>query len=139
MENTISESVFIFNACTKSSSSTIYLVKLSDNSALGSYLVDKNGRTLYYFSNDFQGRNTCAGGCEAIWPYFYAGTLTMDNIGPGFSTTNAFGKVQLTYNGWPLYYFGQDNTTKGNNKGVSVPSPSVWPVAVKDLSPAPKP
>lgn len=44
-----------------------------------------------------------------------------------FGTINVFGRTQLTYKGWPLYYFGQD-TVRGDNKGVSVSSPRVWPI-----------
>ncbi len=266
--------------CKKSSSDTTspYLVRISTSTTLGKYLVDKEGYTLYYFSNDYNGRNSCAGGCAALWPYFSPGTLTAANVGPGLSVadfdtisvngtiqarykgwplyyyapvsngkntqeaegmtsgeaygnvwfvakpdysimivntqlvgkdgndytstytvgtgktayftdakgltlytyspdsfninkfthadfgnnsywpiyTTSFasvpsilnkalfdsitvaGKKQITYNGWPLYYFGGDGTTRGSNKGVSVPTPGIWPVAVKDLSSAPK-
>ena len=31
------------------------------------------------------------------------------------------------------FLFANDNYEKGNTKGVSVPSPGVWPVADKDL------
>jgi hypothetical protein len=34
----------------------------------------------------------------------------------------------LLTKGNPLYYFGED-TNRGENKGVSVPTPGVWPVA----------
>jgi hypothetical protein len=57
-----------------------------------------------------------------------------------FAVTTVFNKKQLTYNGWPLYYFGADGKIRGNNKGVSqglngtVPA---WPVAVQGVNPAP--
>lgn len=54
-----------------------------------------------------------------------------------FSSITVYGKKQLTYKGWPLYYFGPDANTRGNNKGVSVPVPGKWPVAVKDMTGAP--
>ncbi|MEQ8417472.1 MAG: hypothetical protein RIB71_23520 [Imperialibacter sp.] len=44
-----------------------------------------------------------------------------------FGSIDVFGESQLTYKGWALYYFGQD-TQRGETKGVSVPSPGVWPV-----------
>jgi len=40
-----------------------------------------------------------------------------------FDTINVFGKIQLVYKGWPLYYFGADGGVRGNTKGVSVPTP----------------
>jgi hypothetical protein len=54
-----------------------------------------------------------------------------------FDTINVYGRTQLTYKGWPLYYFGQDNKVRGNNKGVSFPAPGLFPVAVRELLDAP--
>ena len=53
----------------------------------------------------------------------------------GFGTIDVFGRTQLTYKGWPLYYFGQD-TARGDNKGVSVPNPGVWPIINVNTAPA---
>jgi predicted lipoprotein with Yx(FWY)xxD motif len=272
---------FIQYGCQKSDTAptATYEVKLSTSATLGSYLVDKDGNTLYFFANDYNGRTSCLTGCESLWPHFYAGNLTQANIDPGlniadfdtiqvngvpqtrykswplyyyapagygqnvrespgqtggdglfdlwyvakpdysimlenaqlvgndgidytgnytpgtgntlyftdprgvalytftkdsanvnrftksdfsnnsvwpiydatlasvpstldkslFGTTTVFGHDQLTYKGWPLYYFGADNSTHGNNKGVSVPAPGIWHVAVKDASAAPMP
>ncbi len=55
-----------------------------------------------------------------------------------FNVIDVFGRKQLTYKGWPLYHFGGDNNTRGNTKGVSVPTPGIWPVAVQNLSGAPQ-
>jgi predicted lipoprotein with Yx(FWY)xxD motif len=49
---------------------------------------------------------------------------------------DVFGRKQLTYKGWPLYYYGTDAGVMGSNKGVSVPVPGRWPVAVKDMAAA---
>ncbi len=253
--------------------STMYAVSLATDLTRGQYLVDKDGYALYFFSNDYNGRNFCAGGCKAVWPYFYAANLTQANLGTGlnvadfdtivvngtnqtrykgwplyyyapngttleptgqitgeninnwivakpdytimlanaqlvgndgknyldtyvegvgktvyftdakgmtlyafkpdsfninkytkpdfsnnatwpiydttkivvpsildkslFASISVFGKKQLTYKGWPLYYFGPDANTRGNNKGVSVPKPGIWPVVVKDITSAP--
>ena len=250
------------------------VVSLANDATRGKYLVDKDGYALYFFSNDFNGRNSCRGQCKAIWPYFDGGTLTQDKLGEGlnladfdtimvdgtaqtrykgwplyyyapngtnlepagqitgenitnwlvakpdytimltnaqlvgndgknylgtyvegvgktvyftdangvtlytfkpdsfnknkytlpdfsnnatwpiydttaivvpsvldkalFSSIDVFGRKQLTYKGWPLYYFGPDQNIPGNNKGVSVPVPGIWPVAVKDMAAAPQ-
>jgi predicted lipoprotein with Yx(FWY)xxD motif len=87
-----------------------FAVTLSQSSSLGNYLVDKDGFTLYFFSDEFQGSSNCSGDCAALWPYFYAGTLTQDNIGNGlvlsdFGTIQANGVSQTTYKGWPLHYY----------------------------------
>nr|MBA2761379.1 hypothetical protein [Segetibacter sp.] len=55
-----------------------------------------------------------------------------------FGVIDVFGKKQLTYKGWPLYYFGQDAQVRGANKGISFPSPAVWPVVGKDTPTAPQ-
>lgn len=86
-------------------------VKLQDHPTFGKILVDKEGRTLYFFANDANGENSCTGGCEALWPVFNVDNLTQDQLGDGlplagFKTiTTASGKKHLTYKGWPLYYF----------------------------------
>lgn len=254
-----------------------YQVKIESSSTLGNYLTDKNGYTLYYFSNDSRGRTTCLGNCAALWPPFYVADLTQADLDPNlvisdfdtivvngvsqlryktwplyyyapltnnqnvrekpgqttgegigniwyvgkpdysimlvnaqltgldgkdytgnyvegtgktlfftdprgvtlyvfskdssyvnkftksdlsnnsvwpvydvpdivvpssldktlFDTIHLYGLTQLTYKGWPLYYFGQDNSSRGNTKGVSFPFPGIWPVAVKDIPVAP--
>jgi len=54
-----------------------------------------------------------------------------------FGSITVFGKKQLTFKGWPLYYFGQNGTTRGNNKGVSVPTPGIWLVLFQNIQAAP--
>jgi hypothetical protein len=44
-----------------------------------------------------------------------------------FGSIAVFGKPQLTFKGWPMYFFGADGGIKGSNKGVSV-GPGAWPV-----------
>jgi predicted lipoprotein with Yx(FWY)xxD motif len=107
--------------CTKTNDSpdiksTGPLVKLNVSPTLGQYLEDQKGVTLYFFSDDYKGLNTCAGTCEAYWPYFYAGDLSQDKIDAGlnladFDTIHVGSKIQTTYKGWPLYYF----SPAGNN------------------------
>ncbi len=71
---------------------------------------------------------------DAVWPIYkeelrgVASTLDTSL----FDMIDVFGRQQITYNGWPLYYFGGDSL-RGNATGVSVPNPGIWPVAVKNL------
>ena len=119
-------------------------VKLAISKTLGSYLVDQDGRALYYFSNDFNGQNTCAGGCEAVWPYFNVINLSADQLGEGlelsdFSTiTAANGKKQLTYKTWPLYYYapavGGVNTPEASGLTTGEGVGGVWFVAKPDYT-----
>jgi predicted lipoprotein with Yx(FWY)xxD motif len=100
------------------------------------YLVDANGHTLYLFSRDTHDTNTFTRSDfsnDAIWPMDVVANVgsipsTLDKS--QFSTISVFGKTQLVYKGHPLYFFGQDNATRGNTKGVSFPTPgaAIWKV-----------
>jgi predicted lipoprotein with Yx(FWY)xxD motif len=90
-------------------SSSKYAVSLATDSAGMKYLVDNKGYTLYFFSNDFKGRNSCAGACAGYWPYFYA-RIVADSLGPDlnmadFDTIMVGSMAQTRYKGWPLYYY----------------------------------
>ncbi|MFL6055176.1 MAG: hypothetical protein ACJ72W_20040 [Actinoallomurus sp.] len=79
---------------------------------LGPILVDGKGMTLYLFEKDKGGKSACDGACAAAWPPL----LTSGNATPGpgvkaswlGTTTRADGKTQVTYHGWPLYFFVKD-------------------------------
>jgi predicted lipoprotein with Yx(FWY)xxD motif len=115
-------------------------VQYNDQGIVGTgasnYLVDANGRTLYLFSRDTRNTNTFTRSDfsnDGVWPIYVATTVgsipsALDKT--QFSTISVFGKTQLVYKGHPLYYFGQDNATRGNTKGVSFPTPgaAVWKV-----------
>ena len=97
------------------------------------YIVDIDGRTLYTFSNDTNNTNNFTNSDfsnNAVWPI---AEFAIDKIpsllnNNDFGTIDVFGRTQLTYKGWPLYYFGQDSE-RGDNKGISFPAPGVWPIA----------
>lgn len=117
----------------------------TEGESITQYFTDSKGRTLYVFTKDNKNINNYTTGNEAndnVWPVFTdnlnAIPSTLDKT--LFGTISVQSKNQLTYKGWPLYYFGAD-TQRGENKGVSVPTPGVWHVAVKDIAPAtdPKP
>lgn len=115
-------------------------IKLATSATLGSYLTDKNGRSLYFFATDANGQSSCTGGCEALWPVFFADNLTATKLGEGltlsdFATiTTPSGKKQLTYKGWPLYYYAPGSTleTAGQTTGDGVGG--VWFIAKPDYS-----
>lgn len=97
------------------------------------YFTDALGRTLYSFSPDKNNKNTFTKADlsnNSIWPVYemelksLPSIITKDMI----SVIDVFGKKQMTYKGWPLYYFSQD-LKRGDNKGVSVgAAPGTWPV-----------
>jgi predicted lipoprotein with Yx(FWY)xxD motif len=99
------------------------------------YLTDPYGRTLYSFSFDKLDTNNYTASDfsnNTAWPIFQVsavGKVPSLLSASSFTTINVFGKTQLTFNGWPLYNFGEDNQQRGHTFGVSVPSPGIWPVA----------
>ncbi|MCR4029584.1 MULTISPECIES: hypothetical protein [Flavobacterium] len=103
------------------------------------YFTDAKGLTLYTFKNDnFKKNNFTKADFSnnSVWPIYETDKIVVPSIldKSKFSVITVFGKSQLTYNGWPLYYFGQDASVRGANKGISFPAPGVWPVPVKDIA-----
>lgn len=97
------------------------------------YFVDAHGRTLYTFTKDYKNINkftTPNLSNNGVWPIFYVDIDALPSTfnASDFGEIDVFGNPQLTYKGNPLYYFGED-TNPGENKGVSVPVPGIWPVA----------
>ncbi len=87
---------------------------------LGHVLVDRRGRTLYLFEPDRYGQSVCYGKCAAAWPPL----LTTGSPRPGAgvqagllgTTKRKDGKLQVTYQGYPLYSFVKD-TRPGQTSG----------------------
>ena len=107
------------------------------------YLTDPSGRTLYIFTNDYRNDNNFTAADlsnNGVWPVF---NTDIDAL-PGILNKDDFGHIeihgqqQLTYKGWPLYYFQQDAGVRGANKGISFPQPGIWPVITKDIAAAPQ-
>jgi predicted lipoprotein with Yx(FWY)xxD motif len=97
------------------------------------YFTDDFGRTLYSFTPDKNRKNNYTKSDfsnDATWPIYQVSPLNVPSIVNKalLDTIHVFGKVQLTFKGWPLYHFGPDNSVRGSTKGVSVPTPGVWPV-----------
>ncbi len=95
---------------------------MTAQSSLGTILVDGEGKTLYIFMPDNKGPSTCTGGCAKLWPTVAgpatAGTgATASMLGTAKRPDD--GSAQVTYNGWPLYYFSGD-TAAGQTNGQGV-------------------
>jgi len=119
-----------------------YKSDYSVGSGSTTYFTDGQGLTLYTYSGDRANKNNYTASNfsnDAVWPIYQTNQVivpsTLDKS--KFSSITVFGKTQLTYDGWPLYYFGQDGTTRGSNKGISFPSPGIWPVPFRDINAAP--
>jgi predicted lipoprotein with Yx(FWY)xxD motif len=81
-------------------------------SRLGSILVDSRGITLYDFVKDKRGTSSCYGACAALWPPLI--TKGKPHAGHGVrasllgTTRRKDGKLEVTYNHHPLYYYVSD-------------------------------
>jgi predicted lipoprotein with Yx(FWY)xxD motif len=80
--------------------------------SLGNVLVASSGKTLYMFARDTSTKSTCSGSCATFWPPLI--TTGSPKAGPGVTaaklgtTRRGDGKLQVTYNGHPLYFFAND-------------------------------
>jgi predicted lipoprotein with Yx(FWY)xxD motif len=81
-------------------------------SRLGRILVDSRGITLYDFVADKRGRSSCYGACATYWPPLLTKRKPHAGIGVRASllgtTKRKDGKLEVTYNHHPLYYFVGD-------------------------------
>jgi len=99
---------FAFANGTNASGTTIAIAK----TRLGRILVDSKGITLYDFVTDKHGVSGCYGACAALWPPLI--TKGKPHAGPGVrasllgTTKRKDGKLEVTYNRHPLYYFVTD-------------------------------
>jgi predicted lipoprotein with Yx(FWY)xxD motif len=81
--------------------------------SLGRILVDSKGITLYDFPPDKGTTSVCYGACAALWPPLL--TQGKPVAGPGVrasllgTTKRKDGKLEVTYNGHPLYYWVGDH------------------------------
>lgn len=86
-------------------------VKLG-HSKLGKYLVNGSGRTLYLFLKDTGKTSKCTGACANAWPPLITSGTPKAGSGVKASllgtTRRSDGKLQVTYNGHPLYRYDDD-------------------------------
>ena len=91
-------------------------LRVTSNPAVGRYVSDGSGRSLYRFDKDTAtpSVSNCSGQCAVTWPPL---TVTRDQVlyaagvDPqlvGF-IERADGTCQITVGGWPVYYFSKDS------------------------------
>lgn len=105
------------------------------------YIVDDRGQTLYTWKNDALNTNNFTIDNDPMsprnmaWPVAQISAAQVPSIlnASDFGTIQIQGWTQLTYKGWPIYYYGGDMGVRGNNFGVGSPSAGVWPIANLDL------
>ncbi len=98
------------------------LVKIR-KTGLGRVLADQRGLTLYLFEPDRFGRSVCTGKCATFWPPVLTAGKPRAAAGAQAAllgtTKRAGGKLQVTYQGYPLYRFVKD-TKPGSTAGQGV-------------------
>ncbi|HKN45297.1 MAG TPA: hypothetical protein VJW23_15405, partial [Propionibacteriaceae bacterium] len=81
-------------------------------SSLGPILVDAQGRTLYLFEADKNGKSACSGPCATAWPPLLSNGAPQAAMGASASligtTARGDGGSQVKYADHPLYYFVGD-------------------------------
>jgi predicted lipoprotein with Yx(FWY)xxD motif len=106
-------------------------VQVRYDPAVGHILTGPNGMSLYVFGNDEPSKSNCYDQCAVNWPPLLIETdqaLVSPLAIPGeFGVSERTdGGRQVTYNGWPLYYWVRDQNV-GDTTGQSVGD--VWWVA----------
>ncbi|MEZ2390527.1 hypothetical protein AB6813_13445 [bacterium RCC_150] len=94
------------------------------SSSAGQIVVGSNGRSVYFFTKDVKdsGKSACTGGCATSWPAVTTTSATpkVEDVGGTIGTIpTSDGKMQITINGMPIYYYGQDKAA-GDVKGQGV-------------------
>jgi len=91
--------------------------------ALGNILADSDGKILYMYTKDTKDTSACYDSCATNWPPLFADKIdAKDGVDAkliGY-TKRTDGKMQVTYNGMPLYYWVKDlkpGDTTGQNVG----------------------
>jgi len=98
------------------------MLNAGQNAALGSFLVDSKGMTLYVFSNDTANTSNCSGSCATNWPPLLtngAPVAKQGKRGLACTFTRFDGGIQVTYNGMPVYNFANDKAA-GDTNGQGV-------------------
>lgn len=98
-------------------------LEVSQTEALGDFLVDAEGMTLYLFTKDTENTSNCYDDCASAWPPLLSeGEGT---VGEGLdasllgTTERTDGTLQVTYGGWPLYHWAKDEAP-GDTTGQDV-------------------
>lgn len=92
-------------------------------SADGKFLTDAEGMSLYLFEADSENTSTCYDDCAAAWPPLLTeGEPTAEgevDAAKLSTIERKDGSTQVTYGGWPLYYFVKDQAP-GDIQGQDV-------------------
>jgi predicted lipoprotein with Yx(FWY)xxD motif len=114
-------------------------VAIADNAKFGKIIADGNGMTLYMYPNDTNkpSVSNCYDACAQRWPPLLADASGKFNMSSDLdpklfgTTTRKDNTQQVTFNGWPLYYWANDKKA-GDTLGFGVGD--IWWVMTPDGS-----
>lgn len=92
---------------------------MSDAGGFAAYLVDQEGRALYFSLNDRDGRSVCSAVCQRTWSPLIAAEDV--SLGEGIDPTaigrfeREDGSAQITYFGRPLYVLADAEAATGTS------------------------
>jgi len=86
------------------------------STAFGKALFGPSGKVLYVFGADRGSKSNCYGVCAAAWPPLLTTARPLAGAGVDAKllgmTKRKDGRLQVTYNGHPLYYYSADKIGK---------------------------
>lgn len=97
------------------------VIMVEDAPPYGQYLITGNGRSLYMFTADNRyDSSNCYDQCAEVWPPVLAedpiaASPAVDSGKLG-TIERKDGSMQVTYNGWPLYHYEDDQGVSGHNE-----------------------
>lgn len=94
------------------------------NTPYGSVLFDGRDRVLYGFTRDRRGgASRCYGACAAAWPVYFSRGKVRALRGVKQSLIGTVrrrnGRLQVTYNGLPLYFYAHEGPREVKCQNVS--------------------
>jgi predicted lipoprotein with Yx(FWY)xxD motif len=96
-------------------------VNTARRGSFGVVLVAANGKSLYRYTPDSKGKSVCTGACLAYWPRLLVKSKPTAGSGAKASLLGtikaANGMRQVTYAGFPLYYFAGDKSGQVKGQG----------------------
>jgi predicted lipoprotein with Yx(FWY)xxD motif len=99
------------------------LVETSTNALGTPTLVSPKGLTLYHYLREGRGTIKCTGACAVLFPPLLVGAGAKPVAGPGLSAAKLStikrpdGRLQVTYDGLPLYFDIYDKPAVANGQG----------------------
>lgn len=98
-------------------------IRTTSHDPYGEYLVNREEQVLYVFTPDSAGEPTCYEDCAQAWPPYLSPmddpladeSLEQDLLG---TVERRDGRHQVTWAGWPLYFYAQDRSDAPTGQDV---------------------